>query len=114
MDRFNIEMAKKYGAKAAIVAQFIWDSLDNQDCVGEVYEYEGKVWLRCSILMMTGAMPYLSNHMIRDALHILTQERVLKKGSFNYSKYDRTNWYSFTDFGMYMITKGVEINGEEW
>ena len=32
------------------------------------------------------------------------------KGCFNEDKFDRTTWYSFTDFGTYMITRGGEID----
>lgn len=111
MDRFNKEMAMKYGIKAAVVAQFIWDSFNDPIYEDMVFQYDGRQWLRCSQLMMTGTMPYMSNHMVRDTLHLLLKSRILMKGCFNYSKFDRTSWYTFTDFGYYMMTKGEKSEG---
>ncbi len=58
-----------------------------------------KVWLRCSVQMMTGFFPFLSYDETRYALKRLVKGRVLTKGQFNESRFDRTNWYAFTEFG---------------
>lgn len=110
MDKFNQEMAMKYGVKAAVVAQFLWDSKENPKFENMVRTHDKRQWIRCSQLMMTAVMPYLSRHMIRNSLRMLIKSKILMKGCFNQDKFDRTTWYSFTDFGTYMITRGGEID----
>lgn len=112
MDRFNQYMAMKYGIKAAVVAQFIWDGIQSEEHKEMVREFDNRKWFRCSQLIMTGAMPYLSKHMVHDALHSLLKAKVIAKGCFNDCVFDHTNWYSFTDFGILVMNKGDEENGE--
>ena len=42
---------------------------------------------------------------IRYALKRLVKGRVLTKGQFNESRFDRTNWYAFTEFGQFLMTE---------
>ncbi len=51
--------------------------------------------------MMTGFFPFLTYDEIRYALKQLIRGRVLTKGRFNESRFDRTNWYAFTEFGQF-------------
>lgn len=63
------------------------------------------VWVRCSVQMMTGFFPFLSYDEIRYALKRLVKGRVLTKGRFNESCFDRTNWYAFTELGQFLMTE---------
>ena len=49
--------------------------------------------------------PFLSYDEIRYALKRLVKGRVLTKGRFNESRFDRTNWYAFTEFGQFLMTE---------
>ena len=42
---------------------------------------------------------------IRYALKRLVKGRVLTKGRFNESRFDRTNWYAFTEFGQFIMAE---------
>ena len=42
---------------------------------------------------------------IRYALKRLIKGRVLTKGRFNESRFDRTNWYTFTEYGQFLLTE---------
>ena len=42
---------------------------------------------------------------IRYALKRLVKGRVLTKGRFNESRFDRTNWYAFTEFGQFLMAE---------
>ena len=55
--------------------------------------------------MMTGFFPFLTYDEIRYALKQLIRGRVLIKGRFNESRFDRTNWYAFTEFGQFLMTE---------
>ena len=84
---FHSDIAQKYGINAAVLAAFIWE------CI------EGKS------IRQPQFFPYLSYDEIRYALKRLIKGRVLVKGHFNESRFDRTNWYAFTEFGQYLMTE---------
>ena len=104
MYRFSKEVAMVCGINAAIVAEFIRDKMESD----EALVYDNKRWCRCSIVMMSGYMPFFTRHMIADALGRLIEEKVIRKGSYNQNPFDNTNWYTFTDYGRLLISKNDE------
>ena len=64
---FDADIAKKYGVNAAVLACFLWDCIE-QKSTESPQLHEGKVWVRCSVQMMTGLFPFLSYDEIRYAL----------------------------------------------
>lgn len=101
---FDADIAKKYGVNAAVLACFLWDCIE-QKSTESPQLHEDKVWVRCSVQMMTGFFPFLSYDEIRYALKRLVKGRVLTKGQFNESRFDRTNWYAFTEFGQFLMAE---------
>lgn len=101
---FDSDIAKKYGVNAAVLACFLWDCIE-QKSTESPQLHEGKVWMRCSVQMMTGFFPFLSYDEIRYALKRLVKGRVLTKGRFNEIRFDRTNWYAFTEFGQFLMAE---------
>lgn len=101
---FDADIAKKYGVNAAVLACFLWDCI-KQKSTESPQLHEDKVWVRCSVQMMTGFFPFLSYDEIRYALKRLVKGRVLTKGRFNESRFDRTNWYAFTEFGQFLMAE---------
>lgn len=105
MTYFNNHIALQFGVKSAIVAQYLFDNIFvlNTDC--NITEREGKIWCRCSKLHLTGIFPFYSKHQINTAINILVKGEVLKKKSFNKTRFDHTNWYAFTEYGLSLMTK---------
>ena len=101
---FDADIAKKYGVNAAVLACFLWDCTEQKSAESPQL-HEGKVWVRCSVQMMTGFFPFLSYDEIRYALKQLVKGRVLTKGQFNENRFDRTNWYAFTEFGQFLMAE---------
>ena len=101
---FDSDIAKKYGVNAAVLVCFLWDCIE-QKSTESPQLHEGKVWVRCSVQMMTGFFPFLSYDEIRYALKRLVKGRVLTKGQFNESRFDRTSWYAFTEFGQFLMAE---------
>ena len=101
---FDSDIAKKYGVNAAVLTCFLWDCIE-QKSTESPQLHEGKAWVRCSVQMMTGFFPFLSYDEIRYALKRLVKGRGLTKGRFNESRFDRTNWYAFTEFGQFLMTE---------
>ena len=94
---FKKDIAVRYGVNAAVIAQLLWDSIEGLDHSGKRVYRDRKKWCRCSILMMTGIFPFLSRHMVSDALERLIKAHVIKKDCLNSNRFDRTNWYAFTE-----------------
>lgn len=74
---FKKDIAVRYGVNAAVIAQFLWDSIEGPDHSSKRVCRDGKKWCRCSILMMTGIFPFLSRHMVSDALKSLCDKKRL-------------------------------------
>ena len=105
---FKKDIAVRYGVNAAVIAQFLWDSIEGPDHSGKRVCRDGKKWCRCSILLMTGIFPFLSRHMAEDALERLIKAHVIKKECLNSNRFDRTNWYAFTEYGECLMKGGCE------
>ena len=105
---FKKDIAVRYGVNAAVIAQFLWDSIEGPDHSSKRVCRDGKKWCRCSILLMTGIFPFLSRHMAEDALERLIKAHVIKKDCLNSNRFDHTNWYAFTEYGEYLMKGGCE------
>ena len=101
---FDSHIAQKYGVNAAVLAGLLRDCAEEKSTQSPQL-HEGRVWVRCAAQMMTGFFPFLSYDEIRYALKRLIRARVLTKGRFNESCFDRTNWYAFTEFGQFLMTE---------
>lgn len=112
MFSFKTDIAEKYGIKAAVVAQFIWESINEKNYDGNQYFHDEKYWCRCSVKMMSVYMPFFSEHMLKDALQLLLKKRLIRKGRFNQSGFDKTNWYTFTEFGEKIMGGGEGNEGK--
>ena len=69
------------------------------------FEY-GKQWCRCSFKTMAVYCPYLSIDQIKGAVYTLRKKGIITKGRFNETKFDHTNWYSFTEYGKHLMEVG--------
>ena len=56
---FDSHIAQKYGVNAAVLAGFLWDCAEEKSTQSPQL-HEGRVWVRCSVQMMTGFFPFLS------------------------------------------------------
>lgn len=103
MKHLDENMALMFGINEAIIAQFLWDSINEGDKKEMIFNYNDDEWIKCSMLLMTGYMPFLSLSMIKKAIKNLVEGKVLRKGCFNENRFDNTNWYSFTKYGKYLM-----------
>lgn len=72
---FDSHIAQKYGVNAAVLAGFLWDCAEEKSTQSPQL-HEGRVWVRCSVQMMTGFFPFLSYDEIRYALKRLIKEQI--------------------------------------
>ena len=102
---FDTDIARKCGVNAATVASFLWERIYSEDDYKTEYGVE---WTRVSQKTMTANMPHMSVKMIANAVKKLKNKGYIKVSKFNESKFDKTNWYAFTDFGFEAMNKDEE------
>lgn len=98
VQKFHAGMAESYGVTAALLAEHIWREVKENEfhhrCV-----YAGNVWMRCSRREFTVCMPYLTKGMVIGGIRKLKREGIIVQGEHNSSRFDRTAWYAFTEYG---------------
>ena len=102
---FRSGVARKCGVNAALVAELLRDRCHEQ-MMDEVTEsHYGGEWFRCSQPMLSAMSSCLSVNMVKSAVQTLVKKGVIRKERFNDSKFDKTNWYSFTEYGIRLMNE---------
>lgn len=97
---FNKEIARDYGLRESVIATYLWELLEKDM---ESIERNGRIWTRISQRMITMALPFMTVDMARRSLKKLAEEGIIMRAEFNDDKFDRTHWYTFTDYGNEMM-----------
>ena len=100
MMNFNEGVALRYGIREAVIAQYLWDIGEDGYDDPNVICKDQRLWVRASATAIKCALPYFSKHQIKDAIMHLRKEHILMKRELNDSRFDRTNWYAFSDHGV--------------
>lgn len=98
--RFNRNIAMICGIRPALIAQYLWEIMEYENGTTEDY------WRKMPQKMIQTVYPFLSRHMIRYAMKELTECRILRASERNESRFDRTRWYQFTEYGMELMSLG--------
>ena len=106
MSRFRNNIALRCGIGAAVIAEYLWNLLAKEVSDGSALQRHGRYWCRCSMQVMAGQFPFLSIHMVKSAVRILKEKKIIKCGCFNDNRFDHTNWYTFTDYGEKLMGEG--------
>ena len=106
MCKFRVSVARLCGLNAAVIAEHLWYLYNNESCGNPERYRHGAYWVRQSALMMTGEYPFLSVDMVKDAIKMLKEKNIIRKGCFNENKFDHTAWYTFTGYGIKVMDAG--------
>ena len=107
---FDVEVARECGVNAAAVASYLWYRFREDP---EMKYRHGAAWVGVSQKMMTYAMPYLSIDQVSYAVEKLKKKGYIRVGRYSSSKFDHTNWYSFTDYGASIMNFGESYEDED-
>jgi len=93
---FDVNEAREYGVDAAIIIRHLrfWiikNKADNKN------QHDGRTWTYGSVKSFTEVFVYWSEAQVRQTLKKLLARKVLRKGNYNKTEYDRTTWYAFED-----------------
>ena len=94
---FNTEIAKEVGVNAAVILENIahW-VFRNQ--VSNKNHFDGHYWTYNSNAAMAELFPYMNARQVRYALDALRKAGLILTGNYNKSRYDRTLWYTVSDY----------------
>lgn len=110
---FNVEVAKQYGIKDAVVLQSLafWlkKNVDNKNNV-----HDGVVWTFNSVNNMLEYFPYLTYNKLADSLRRLEKNGLITSSNYNKMGYDRTKWYTLTPLGESLTGTTVRCAGGDF
>lgn len=95
---FNVQFAQKYGIEEAIIVQNFYFWL-RKNIANEKHLHNGRYWTYNSNNAFTQLFPYINKTKIFRVLKHLEECDIILKDNFNTSVWDKTLWYSFSDFG---------------
>lgn len=101
---FDSEIAGKYGILEAVLINHIYYWIE-KNRANEQNFYEGNYWTYNSTKAFSQLFPYASERQINYALKHLREEGILLVGNYNEKTYDRTLWYSISEYGFAIIEK---------
>jgi hypothetical protein len=108
---FNTDVAKDCGIEEAILLHnfHFWLS---KNAANEKHFHDGLYWFYNSKKAFVDLFPYMNETKIFRSIKNLEERGFVVKGNYNTDKWDRTNWYAITKFGLtYLQTKGYPISG---
>ena len=92
---FDVALAAKYGVEEAIVLHHFQFWVKFNKRTGKNYR-EGRTWTFNTQKDLIAHFPYFKNrYKVIRIVENLVEKKVLKKGNFNKTTFDRTVWYAF-------------------
>lgn len=107
---FNTDVAKDCGIEEAILLHnfHFWLS---KNAANEKHFHDGLYWFYNSKRAFVDLFPYMNETKIFRSIKNLEERGFVVKGNYNTDKWNKTNWYAITKFGLtYMQTKGYSIS----
>ena len=99
MHHFDVEDAMKYGVEKAVVLsniRFWLNNNKNKDL--STVKRDGYYWMYNTAKDMSNVLPYFTQSKVQRLLKQLEDDGVLIVGNYNKVKYDRTKWYTLSEF----------------
>lgn len=99
MHHFDVEDAIKYGVEKAIVLsniRFWLNNNKNKDL--SAVKHNGYYWMYNTAKDMSNVLPYFTQSKVQRLLKQLEDDGILIVGNYNKVKYDRTKWYTLSEF----------------
>lgn len=96
---FDVEDAMKYGVEKAVVLsniRFWLNNNKNKDL--STVKHDGFYWMYNTAKDMSNVLPYFTQSKVQRLLKQLEDDGVLIVGNYNKVKYDRTKWYTLSEF----------------
>jgi hypothetical protein len=103
---FNVEIAKKFGVNIAIFLDHMafWIT---KNIANEKHFYDGAYWTYNSIKAYLLIFNYFSADQMRKIIKDCEKFGLINIGNYNDNKYDRTSWYSLTEYSAKLLNISI-------
>jgi len=105
---FSVEHAVLYGIECAILIHHMQFWIEQNQAMGRNL-HEGRTWMYQTQIEIAACYPYWNRDKVQDLLKKLVDLKVLIKGNFNKTNFDRTAWYAFENEKMFTIVRNRTI-----
>lgn len=102
--QFDVDVAEKYGVDEAVILRHLQFWIFTNRANGRHF-HEGRTWTYGSVRAFAEIWPFWSIDHISRKLNKLVAIGVLVKGNYNFSGYDRTNWYAFVNEKTWFLSR---------
>ncbi len=110
---FDIHIAEEY--KSVEIAILVWHFqywiLRNKRLKRNLHD--DRTWSYQTITEIAAVFPYWSVKQVERLIAKALKLKIIKKGNFNRSKYDRTSWYAFENEEKFSISRNREMEEPE-
>ena len=103
---FNVEIAKKFGMEIAVFLDHMAFWITKNIANNHNY-HDGFYWTRNTMESYTHIFPYMSTMQVRKVLRNCEKYGLINTGNYNETKYDRTGWYSLTEYAAKLLNISI-------
>ena len=108
---FDISIAQKFDVDTAIILNHLAFWIKKNQANNKHF-HDGRYWTYSTLDAFTVLFPYWSRRQIERILRNCEKWGLIMKNNFNSNSYDRTMWYSLTDFGHELLNFPISPNSE--
>lgn len=105
---FDTEIATKYGMEIATFLQNIAFWIE-KNVANERHLIEGKWWTYNTQKALLKLFPYWTRQNLRTIIKKCVDKKLIVIEQFNKNKYDQTNWYAFTELGLSLFPRLLNL-----
>lgn len=106
---FDVDLAKEFKNTDLAILTHHFQFWIRHNAALNKNTHDGKTWTFMTIKDIAATFPYWSYKQVERYIIKLVELKVLIKGNYNNSPYDRTVWYAFKDEEKFSISRNREI-----
>lgn len=97
---FSVELAELYGIECAILINHFQFWIEQNKSTGKNF-HDGRTWMYQSQKDIAAIYPYWSEDVVFKTIKKLEDFKVIIKGNYNKTSFDKTTWYAFENEKMF-------------
>jgi Zn-finger nucleic acid-binding protein len=101
----NLALAVEYGTNESLFLTNLCFWIEKNKA-NKVHFHKGRYWVYNTMDAWAELFPYFTKDQIRHLIDKMKRKKILLVGTFNRTRYDRTQWYSVNDEALSLYTSG--------
>jgi rubrerythrin len=104
----NLALAVEYGTNEALFLTNLCFWIEKNKA-NKAHFHKDRYWVYNTMEAWAELFPYFTKDQIRHLIDKMKRKKILLVGTFNRTRYDRTQWYSVNDTVLSLYTKGSPL-----